>query len=419
MDPEAPVKTRKGGVKPEKSRDSAKVRDIEHGEVVRGTAEDGWIRLEDGTGFALMEHPKVGTLMKEERVTSWRYADPCAPEKTRSVSMYSAKTRDASAKVGSVQHGAVLRGIPEGNWLRLEDGSGFIGIVHESLGTLLVEQAAELSDSSDSTLEQRLITIFEQFDADANGKMDIDEMGKLLKILNPECTTDDVEKMVKAADANKDGVLDIKEFSHWICTGQTVKDVEKMKGAFKMLSIREILEGEERKAVEDGEVPDSIKEKFQGLWDEARKLRTDSPDDFVDMEQFIEFVVAYTHGAVEFDNTCHSVMDARNFIVLEWRATFGSASGYGKIKAEKSDKAKEAARRRGLLYKFGEPKEDELLDLVSFIRWLDLLASDAVYPDSCKDLIEVVWSAEHDTKLTDPGLGLEEWEKYCNPNGPG
>lgn len=401
MDPEAPAKTRKGGVKPEKSRDSAKVRDIEHGEVVRGTAEDGWIRLEDGTGFVLMEHPKVGTLMKEERVTSWRYADPCAPEKTRSVSMYSAKTRDASAKVGSVQHGAVLRGIPEGNWLRLEDGSGFIGIVHESLGTLLVEQAAELSHSSESTLEQRLITIFAQFDADGNGKMDIDEMGKLLKILNPKYTADDVEKTVRAADANKDGVLDIKEFSHWICTGQTVKDVEKMKGAFKMMSIRERLSAKEREALErwteeDVVIADSIKEKFQGLWDEARKRRTDSPDDFVDMEQFIEFVDAYTHGAVEFDDVGVEVWGTRYFIDKEWHNV-----AYYEIKADISDKQKEATRRRGLLDGRGDPQKHQLLDLVSFIWWLDHLASVAVYPDSCKDLIEVMWSAEHDTKLTD------------------
>lgn len=382
-DPEAPEKTRKGQVRSEKSKESGKVSQVQHGELVRGTVDEGWIRLEDGSGFLVIEHA-IGTLMKEQKVTSWRYVDPGAPEKKRGTMVYAGKSKD-SGKVGKIDHDAVVHGIPENSWLRLEDGSGFTKIVHEEAGTLLWEQTADssapLGTAPMGFMEQKFLAIFKRFDTDGNGKMDMKELKNLMKRLHPNITDGEVEAMAAEADANKDGVLDMEEFIHWVCTGQTVraidrteddsgtykKDMGMMTGAFRMLSLQEKFGGYDG----NGEIPDSAKEFLQELWDTARRTGTDHPDDFISERQMEQFVQTWTLGAVKFGGE----EDAEQFVHDRWY-------GPGYVKAS-GDKALAAAKRRGL-------RSGEVADFTCFRKIMHTLCEAAEYPNPTVDVIDVM-----------------------------
>eukprot|EP00931_Biecheleriopsis_adriatica_P068091 TRINITY_DN42123_c0_g1_i1.p1 TRINITY_DN42123_c0_g1~~TRINITY_DN42123_c0_g1_i1.p1 ORF type:complete len:429 (+),score=72.21 TRINITY_DN42123_c0_g1_i1:95-1381(+) len=392
-DPQAPEKTRKGQVRSEKSKDSEKVRQVEHGEVVRGTVDDGWIRLEDGSGFLVIEHA-IGTLMKEQKVTSWRYADPAAPEKKRGTMVYAGMSKD-SGKVGKIDHGAIVRGMPENSWLRLEDGSGFTKIVHEEMGTLLWEQSADSSAPVGAApvgfMEQKFMAIFKHFDTDGNGKMDMDELKNLMKKLHANITDGEVEAMAAEADANKDGALDMKEFIHWVLSGQTVREIDRteddsgtykkdmgmMTGAFRMLALTETFKGYDGK----GSIPDSTKEKLQELWDTARKIGIDHPDDFMSRKQMAEFLQTWTLGAVKWDGE----RDAEQIVDDMWDAP---GSGWGKATG---DKALAATSRRGLRADNStKPPRGNVIDFPIFIRYMHSLAEDAEYPDPTVDVINVM-----------------------------
>jgi len=308
--------------------------------------------------------------------------------------VYAGRSKD-SGKVGKIEHGAVVRGMPEDNWLRLEDGSGFTKIVHEEAGTLLREETADSSApvgtaplGTDNFLEQKFMAIFKQFDTDGNGKMDMEEMKKLMKMLHARITDGDVEAMAKEADANKDGVLDLKEFIHWLFTGQTVKPIDRtedqsgtykkdlgtMTGAFRMLSLKEkfgAYEGED-------DIPDSVKEKFREVWDTARKVGNDHPDDFMSEKQMKEFLQTWTMGGVKFASPWGE-RDAEAAIEDMW---YGP--GFQYVKAS-GDKAMAATKRRGI----GE-KEWAVIDFPAFIKWLECLSEDAIYPDPTVDVIDVM-----------------------------
>ena len=60
---------------------------------------------------------------------------------------------------------------------------------------------------------------FAKFDKDGSNAIDKDELATLMKSLGTELNDDQVTKALKDLDINKDGVIDLNEFSRWFFTG--------------------------------------------------------------------------------------------------------------------------------------------------------------------------------------------------------
>ena len=60
---------------------------------------------------------------------------------------------------------------------------------------------------------------FAKFDKDGSNAIDRDELAALMKSLGTELTDDQVTTALKDLDINKDGVIDLSEFSRWFFTG--------------------------------------------------------------------------------------------------------------------------------------------------------------------------------------------------------
>ena len=63
------------------------------------------------------------------------------------------------------------------------------------------------------TAEEELKKTFRIFDIDGNGLITADEIKKTMQNLGENLTDDEVHHMIKAADKNGDGKIDINEFS--------------------------------------------------------------------------------------------------------------------------------------------------------------------------------------------------------------
>lgn len=62
---------------------------------------------------------------------------------------------------------------------------------------------------------QEIREIFDHYDGDGNGVIDRDEFTQLLKTLDPDFTTAEIDAGLDALDENHDGVIQFDEFIHW------------------------------------------------------------------------------------------------------------------------------------------------------------------------------------------------------------
>lgn len=60
---------------------------------------------------------------------------------------------------------------------------------------------------------------FNKFDKDGSGAIDREELALLSKELGHELNEEQLEVALKDLDLNKDGVIDLHEFSRWYFTG--------------------------------------------------------------------------------------------------------------------------------------------------------------------------------------------------------
>ncbi len=56
---------------------------------------------------------------------------------------------------------------------------------------------------------------FDYFDRDNNGRIDITEFTKLLKVIDPSATTEQAEKGFEFIDSDNNGHIDLDEFIDW------------------------------------------------------------------------------------------------------------------------------------------------------------------------------------------------------------
>jgi len=61
--------------------------------------------------------------------------------------------------------------------------------------------------------DEKVLEAFQKFDADGSGSISRDELGEVLKALDPEdWDNESVDELLAAADKNGDGELSVKEF---------------------------------------------------------------------------------------------------------------------------------------------------------------------------------------------------------------
>jgi Ca2+-binding EF-hand superfamily protein len=66
------------------------------------------------------------------------------------------------------------------------------------------------------TVEEKIKASFERYDTDGNGVITPDELSSLFSALDPDLNENEVKQIVAVSDANKDGVIDFKEFVDWL-----------------------------------------------------------------------------------------------------------------------------------------------------------------------------------------------------------
>lgn len=84
---------------------------------------------------------------------------------------------------------------------------------YSALGSVRYFGLAMASPSDPSTDEESILEAFKKFDSDGSGSISREELGQVLKALDPEAwDKDSIDQALADADASGDGQLQIKEF---------------------------------------------------------------------------------------------------------------------------------------------------------------------------------------------------------------
>lgn len=115
-------------------------------------------------------------------------------------------------KISPEEYKAILKAIGKENLLMKEvqkifqvadlDGDGFIDF----------NEFVEVQKKDGGVKTVDLHRAFQVFDKDNDGKITVEEVYDLLQRLGERCSRQDCQKMVRAVDANGDGVIDSDEF---------------------------------------------------------------------------------------------------------------------------------------------------------------------------------------------------------------
>lgn len=115
-------------------------------------------------------------------------------------------------KISPEEYKGILRALGKGNLLSKEvqkifevadlDGDGFIDF----------KEFVEVQKKEGGLKTSELQTAFRTFDKDGDGKITAEEVHELLQKLGEKYSLQDCRKMVRAVDANGDGVIDMGEF---------------------------------------------------------------------------------------------------------------------------------------------------------------------------------------------------------------
>ncbi|XP_010568033.1 PREDICTED: troponin C, skeletal muscle [Haliaeetus leucocephalus] len=88
-----------------------------------------------------------------------------------------------------------------------EDGSGTIDFEE-----FLVMMVRQMKEDAKGKSEEELANCFRVFDRNADGFIDIEELGEILRATGEHVTDEDIEDLMKDSDKNNDGRIDFDEF---------------------------------------------------------------------------------------------------------------------------------------------------------------------------------------------------------------
>uniref|UniRef100_A0A8B9V7T5 Troponin C, skeletal muscle n=2 Tax=Anas TaxID=8835 RepID=A0A8B9V7T5_9AVES len=88
-----------------------------------------------------------------------------------------------------------------------EDGSGTIDFEE-----FLVMMVRQMKEDAKGKSEEELANCFRIFDKNADGFIDIEELGEILRATGEHVTEEDIEDLMKDSDKNNDGRIDFDEF---------------------------------------------------------------------------------------------------------------------------------------------------------------------------------------------------------------
>eukprot|EP00931_Biecheleriopsis_adriatica_P049212 TRINITY_DN28461_c2_g1_i1.p1 TRINITY_DN28461_c2_g1~~TRINITY_DN28461_c2_g1_i1.p1 ORF type:complete len:519 (-),score=101.28 TRINITY_DN28461_c2_g1_i1:143-1699(-) len=150
-------------------------------------------------------------------------------------------------------------------------------------------------------LAASLREVFSRFDADGGGSLEMREMARVLRILEPKLTMSEVDGLCKELDNSGDGSVSMKEFLLWLKSGtpganHITRSIVANTGAAREQRIRQAYEKYD--ATGDGlldieEVSRTLKALGSFTNDEVRKVCADldrSGDGQVDFEEFLSWM---------------------------------------------------------------------------------------------------------------------------------
>jgi len=103
------------------------------------------------------------------------------------------------------------------------DGEEFIAFLEENLSkervhSMLLDGAPPSVEvyNCDDTAMQALLKTFRNWDQNCNGQISLTELIRVITVLNPLVSEEDVEAMMKEADADESETIDFCEFVDWL-----------------------------------------------------------------------------------------------------------------------------------------------------------------------------------------------------------
>ncbi|XP_075427917.1 troponin C, skeletal muscle isoform X1 [Ascaphus truei] len=88
-----------------------------------------------------------------------------------------------------------------------EDGSGTIDFEE-----FLVMMVRQMKEDAQGKSEEELAECFRVFDKNADGYIDSEELGEILRSSGEDITDEEIEELMKDGDKNNDGKIDFDEF---------------------------------------------------------------------------------------------------------------------------------------------------------------------------------------------------------------
>jgi len=143
------------------------------------------------------------------------------------------RQRDAGERVGRKEFvdERVAIGLSKGtamNQYNKADDDKDGEIDRQELGWLATEQAGTVNqvkgifkqsheaNNSEAAIMQDIIGTFNMWDTDGSGTVSAAELIRIIQVLNPKLGSKTAEAMIKQADTNGDGEIDVREFVSWI-----------------------------------------------------------------------------------------------------------------------------------------------------------------------------------------------------------
>lgn len=139
-----------------------------------------------------------------------------------------------------------------------------------------------LNNASELEKHQAIVTVFEKFDDDGNGTLEVKELREMFEHNNIDISSEELLTLFSIVDEDKSGALDINEFKEFTLSEEANKHFRKI---VENLRFKEIYKHVEKRAkflsynfsallnfLSDEAKRETIRKEIEG-WDEQRKAR--------------------------------------------------------------------------------------------------------------------------------------------------